>query len=197
MKHWDRSLQHTCTTMATYATSRSTFATSTWNTCNTPLKHLKHTLESCTFSTMSPCYLDEWTLVVAEIDVGTVVGATHGARRCSSGAALLWFSNAYSLPRLAPVGAALLLLLQHRCSLDRSRPAPSICPQGMGHACSRWWVCGAVGEGHGAMLRQGTGHVGEGSAAGRTDERPRNAQPCHDSRTSRVGNFFLSERSTA
>ena len=30
-------LQHTCTTIATYATSWFTFATSIWNTCNIPL----------------------------------------------------------------------------------------------------------------------------------------------------------------
>jgi hypothetical protein len=33
----NRSLQQTCTTIATYATSRSTFAISIWNTCNIPL----------------------------------------------------------------------------------------------------------------------------------------------------------------
>jgi hypothetical protein len=31
------------------ATSRSTFATSIYNTCNIPLKHLKHTLATCSF----------------------------------------------------------------------------------------------------------------------------------------------------
>ena len=43
----NRSLQHTCTNIATYATSWSTYATSAWHTCNIPLKplkHLKHTL---------------------------------------------------------------------------------------------------------------------------------------------------------
>jgi hypothetical protein len=38
----DWCLQHTCTTITTYATSWSTFATTVWNTCDIPLKHLKH-----------------------------------------------------------------------------------------------------------------------------------------------------------
>jgi hypothetical protein len=69
----NRILQHTCTTIATYATSWSIFATSAWNTCNIPLKHLKHMLATCDFSTMSPCYLDEWTLVVVELEAGADV----------------------------------------------------------------------------------------------------------------------------
>jgi len=40
----DRRLQHTCTTIATYATSQSTFEISAWNNWNIHLKHLK-TLE--------------------------------------------------------------------------------------------------------------------------------------------------------
>jgi hypothetical protein len=48
----NKSLQHTCTTIATYATFESTFATSIWNTSNIPLKHLKHLkqmLATCAF----------------------------------------------------------------------------------------------------------------------------------------------------
>jgi hypothetical protein len=48
----NKSLQHTCTTIATYATSQFVFVTSIWNTCNIPLKHLKHlkqTLATCAF----------------------------------------------------------------------------------------------------------------------------------------------------
>jgi hypothetical protein len=59
MKHLERMLQHTCTTIATCATSQSIFATSISNTCNIPLKHLKHTLAICAFNTTSPCCLAE------------------------------------------------------------------------------------------------------------------------------------------
>jgi hypothetical protein len=63
---------------------RFTFATSALNTCNIPLihlKHLKHTLATCTFTAMLPCYLNEWRLVVVELDVGVeVTVAAHGAR---------------------------------------------------------------------------------------------------------------------
>jgi hypothetical protein len=38
----NRPLQHTCTTIATYATSRSNFTTSIWNNCNILQKHVKH-----------------------------------------------------------------------------------------------------------------------------------------------------------
>jgi hypothetical protein len=38
------------------------------------LKYLKHKLATYTFSAMSPCYLDEWRLVVAELDAGVKVG---------------------------------------------------------------------------------------------------------------------------
>jgi hypothetical protein len=61
---------------------------------NTPLKHLKHlkhTLATCAFNAISPCYLDEWRLIVAELDAGAEVGSgawsspvpqqRHGARR--------------------------------------------------------------------------------------------------------------------
>jgi hypothetical protein len=34
-------------------------------------EHLKHTLATCAFSTMSPCCSDEWTLVIVELDAGT------------------------------------------------------------------------------------------------------------------------------
>jgi hypothetical protein len=63
IKHLERMLQHTCTTIATCATSQSIFATSISNTCNIPLKHLKHTLAICAFNTTSPCCLAEWRLV--------------------------------------------------------------------------------------------------------------------------------------
>jgi hypothetical protein len=38
---------------------------------NTPLKHLKHTHATCAFIVMSPCCLDEWRLVVVELDVNS------------------------------------------------------------------------------------------------------------------------------
>jgi hypothetical protein len=42
----------------------------TYNISLKHLKHLKHMLAICAFSAMSPCCLDEWRLVVAELDTG-------------------------------------------------------------------------------------------------------------------------------
>jgi hypothetical protein len=80
MKHWEQ-------TLATYL----------WNTCNicniqmTHLKHLEHTLFSTMspflrMSTMSPCCLDEWTLIIAELDADTEIGG----RMEPVGAAAAW-----------------------------------------------------------------------------------------------------------
>jgi hypothetical protein len=54
--------------------------------CNIQIKHMKHpneiseTLEiyACNmpFGVMSPCRLDEWRLVIAELDTGTDVGGS-------------------------------------------------------------------------------------------------------------------------
>jgi hypothetical protein len=46
---------------------------------NIPLKHLKHMLATCDVNTMSPCYLDEWTLVVVELEAGTAHWRNNGA----------------------------------------------------------------------------------------------------------------------
>jgi hypothetical protein len=76
---WNIHLQQTCISIAPCATSRSTFATAIWNTCNILLKHmkhLKHTLATCTESTMPPCCLDEWRLVVSELNTRGEVGGS-------------------------------------------------------------------------------------------------------------------------
>jgi hypothetical protein len=89
------------------------------------------------------------------------------------------------VPKLAPIGAALLLLLQHRCSLDRSLPAPSA-RRGWG-ATQPVMGCVVVGEGHGTKLRRGRGAVGgEGGAAWRMDEQPGTHRDGH---MRGVGNF--------
>jgi hypothetical protein len=48
------------------------------------LKHIKNTLATCAFSAMSPCYLNEWRLVVAELDAGIRSSRRRGAHRYSS-----------------------------------------------------------------------------------------------------------------
>ena len=40
------------------------------------LKHLKQKLATCAFSAMSPSCLDEWMLVVAELDTGAEVSGS-------------------------------------------------------------------------------------------------------------------------
>ena len=62
------------------------------------LKHLKHKLTKYTFSIASTCCLDEWRLVVAELDAGEEVGGSAWSlpvpqrrqrRRCPSGGTTL------------------------------------------------------------------------------------------------------------
>jgi hypothetical protein len=37
-------------------------------------KTLKHMFATCAFSVMSPCFLNEWRLIVVELDTGAEVG---------------------------------------------------------------------------------------------------------------------------
>jgi hypothetical protein len=89
MKHWNRIMQHTCTTIATYAASWSTFATSISSNCNKPIKHLKHRLVTCSFSTTSPYCLAcrhvgftgiELAALVDKVVAGLVEKAVVGPR---------------------------------------------------------------------------------------------------------------------
>jgi hypothetical protein len=116
---------------------------------------------------MSPCCLDEWTLVVAELDVGMDVNG--GA----------WSSPVQQRhgPPAILVGAALVLLLQRRCLLDRRCPASS---------ARRGWL----GEGHNTNATTGDRARWGRGPTGRTDEWPGNAQPHHDGRMSIAGFFF-------
>jgi len=121
--------------------------------CNIPLKHpkhLKYTLATCAFSAISPCCLDEWRLIVAELDVGVEIGGSAWSTPVQQ-----QHGPPTILQRLL---AALLLLLQRRCSLDRSRLASSA-RRGWG-AAQLVLRCGMVGEGHGTMPRRGTGRGG-------------------------------------
>ena len=104
---------------------------------------------------MSPCCLDEWTLVVARRST-----TAHGARRCNNGAALLRFSNAARGLGSCPWAAGLLILLQRRCSLGRSRPASSA--HGDGARSDKPWVA--------ARWEKGTTQMGTGA---RPDEQPK------------------------
>jgi hypothetical protein len=49
------------------------------------LKHLKHMLAIYAFNAMSPCCLDKWRLIVAELDTGAEVGG--GAELAGAAAA--------------------------------------------------------------------------------------------------------------
>ena len=98
-------MQHTCTTMVTYATSRSTFATSIQNTCNIPLnhlKHLKHTLATCVFSANATLLLGRIELVIVELNAGAEVGArawSSPVRQRSSEHYATWTSTTCARPR--------------------------------------------------------------------------------------------------
>jgi hypothetical protein len=67
--------------------------------CNIDIKHLQHTPETseiletslvtCAFSAISPFCLDEWRLVVAELDAGTEVSGGATSHKASPLACLL------------------------------------------------------------------------------------------------------------
>jgi hypothetical protein len=64
---WKLHLKHTYIVIATRATFRSTFATHLWNIWNISLQHAFS-------SAISPCCLDEWKFIVAELDASAKVG---------------------------------------------------------------------------------------------------------------------------
>jgi hypothetical protein len=151
-----------------------------------PQKHLQHIFE--TSETLATCASAQYHLVARTNGRSSLPSSTpawrsmvvHGVRRCSNGAGLLRFSNVCSQPRLTSVGVALLLLLQHRCSLDHSHPASSA-HRGWGTVHPAMG-CGAIWEGNVASPRWGMRRGEKGGITGQTDERPGNAWPSHDER---------------
>jgi hypothetical protein len=82
-------LEHT---LETYVYSHCNMCNIPIYLCNIDIKHLQHTPETseilktslvtCAFSVISPFCLDEWRLVIAELDTGTKVsggGTSHEA----------------------------------------------------------------------------------------------------------------------
>jgi hypothetical protein len=154
-------LYHTCTTIATYAISRSIFLQHPHETLEIYLWNIwniwKHMLTTCAFSIMSPYCLDEWTLVVAELDAGGGVWSSPAQQRNDPPAILQRLLAArYSN------GAA------RSTTVIQRRPLA-----GDGAWCSRRWGAARWGEGHDATPRRGMGHSGEGGATGQTNEWPR------------------------
>jgi hypothetical protein len=69
-----KQMKHSEHTLETYMYSHCNMCNILIYFCNIKmkhLKHLKHTFATWAFNAMSSCYLDEWRLVVVELDGGT------------------------------------------------------------------------------------------------------------------------------
>jgi hypothetical protein len=80
MKHLEHTLETYVYSYYNMCNISIYFATSIYNTCNVSrkhLKHLKHTITTCAFNVTSPCCLDEWRLVDAELDTGMELKAAE------------------------------------------------------------------------------------------------------------------------